>query len=363
MQQPRAWDLGRCEGWRAYVLSERRERPDVLTVVEIKSLSESARADFNDRRLDFHANFGTIHTPQLLAAHELFDLVIDTGLRVDSDRVKPSVVLDAAAGVGKTTTVNEYLRDFERRELLRYGDRTEAGDLRIPVCRIGMTAKSGLKPLTGIFHRFYAGPSVEGRSYGRSELYEIILEYVFRCETRIIFVDDVHFLNPASKDGLTVSNFFKGWTNDMPVALIMAGVNLSERGLYTEGKAINTGIAQNSRRWTPISVSTYANSLKKDKNDWRDLLGAYEQQLVLACAEPGDLVANADLIFDRTQGYLVSVNHLITRAAAVAIRRGTERITNDIISAVPLDYSAEQYWEMRSQNNVKPSPLPDTKAS
>lgn len=353
MQSPRNWDLTRKEGWRAFVLSERRPRPQTHAVSEIKNMTENAASDYNERRLDFHANFGIIRTPQLISAHERLDMVFDTGLRVDSDRVKPSAVLDADAGVGKSTTINEYLRDYERSELRRFDDRTANGDQRIPVCRIGMTAKSGLKPLTANLLRFYGGPQAEYVSYNRSELYEIVQNYVFRCETRIVFVDDVHFLDPNSRDGLAVSNFFKGWTNDLGIGLIMAGVDLARRGIYTEGMAMGTSMAQNGRRWTPITMAHYTNKGRKGRRDWKDLLGAYEANLILAEHKPMDLIGLADLMHDRTGGYLVSLNHLITRASALAIRRGTERITRDIIEVVPLDFAAEAFWEARAQSNLK----------
>lgn len=347
----RKWDLGRWEGWRAFVESDRRQPPDPLTATQLAALSTGAREEYDDRRRDYHANFGVIQTPQLLRSHELLDVVFDTGLRVDDDRVKPSVVIDAPAGVGKTTAVNEYLRLFERAELAKHGAMTDAGQLRIPVCRIGMTAKAGLKPLTSSLLRFYGNPT-EGRAYTRSELYDIIKVCVRECETHIIAIDDVHFVDPHTRDGLTVSNFFKGWTNDLGVGLVMAGVGLAGRGLYSDGHASAGGTAQNGRRWTPISMGPYLNRGKTGKREWKALIAAYETHIVLANHEPMDIVNLADRIHARTQGYLVSLNHLMTRAAVMAIRRGTERITADLLDEVPLDYEAQTYWEKRSQSNL-----------
>ena len=347
----RRWDLTRREGWRQFVVSERRAMPQRLSMSDLARLSERERDDYNSRRGDHHANFGVIRTPQLVRAHDLMNMVFDTGLRVDSDRAKPSVVLDAQPGVGKTTAVNEYLRDFERARIRRLGDRTDAGHHRVPVCRIGMTAKSGLRPLVASLLRFYGGPKSDSDSYVRSELYEMLMDYVQRTETEIIAVDDIHFLDPASKDGQTVSNFVKGWSNDLGVALIMTGVDLASRGLYTDGKAL-MHTAQNGRRWTPVEMPSYINKGKQAKREWKDLLAAYESTLVLAQHEPTDLISQSKLIHDRTQGYLVSVNHLITRAASHAIRSGSERITSSILEMVPLDFAAEQYWENRVERNL-----------
>lgn len=348
----RKWDLGRREGWRAFVESECREPPEHHTPSQLAKLSDAAREEYDDRRRDYHANFGVIGTPQFTRAHELLDIIFDTGLRVDDDRVKPSAVIDAPAGVGKTTAMNEYLRDFERAQLRKYGDVTDAGNARVPVCRIGMTAKSGLKPLTSTFLQFYGGPE-DGRSFSRSELYATIKTYVRQCETHIIAVDDVHFVDPHMKDGMAVSNFFKGWTNDLGVGLIMTGVNLADSGIYTDGKADSIGAAQNGRRWTPITMGPSLNRGKVGKREWREMIAAFEGNLVLAEHEPMDLVSMADRLHARTQGYFVSLNHLITRAAALAIRRGTERITQAMIDFIPLDFEAQSYWERRSQHNLR----------
>jgi len=349
---PQRWDLGQHEGWRQFVEAERRPRPDTLTMKQLGELSDDARHEYDHARRAYHANFGVIRTPQFERAHDMLDIVLDTGLSVDDDRVKPSVVIDAPPGVGKSTAINEYLRQFERRQLRALGDTTASGNLRIPVCRIGMTAQTGLKPLTDTVLRFYGSPMRESR-FTRNQLYDAIRDHVRHCETQIIAVDDVHFVDPSSKDGMAVSNFFKSWSNDLGIALVMSGVDLEGRGMYTDGRASSFGAAQNGRRWTPVGMSPVPNRGQKYRREWKDLVAAYEQQLVLANHQPLDLVSLADPIFARTQGYLVSLNHLVTRAAALAIRRGTERITEDLLACVPLDFEAESFWEGRSAWNIQ----------
>lgn len=353
MGTTRRWDMTKKEGWRAFVKSKRRERPETLPLGELKKLSVDALEEYNDRRKEYHANFGVLRTPQLELAHEQLDIIFDTGLRVDSDRVKPSAVLDAPAGVGKTTTINEYLRRFERNELTRLGERTDSGHERIPVCRIGMSAQSGLKPVTAAVLRFYGNALADKRSANRAQMHAKVQELMYLSATRFVFVDDIHFVDPGSKDGLAVSNYFKSWSNDLPVCLIMSGVDLEERGIYADGTALDKTHAQNGRRWTPISMEPYTLKRQQGQRDWRSLIANYERILVLAEHEQGSLLEHSTYIYDRTGGYLVGINDLITRAAALAIRRGTERISRDILDAVPMNFTAHQtFWEDRAPSNI-----------
>ncbi len=69
---------------------------------------------------DWHANFGTIATPQLSAVHDELELIVASN-RQDPDRVRGAAVIDGLPGLGKTTAVNLFARDFDRAERRRLG--------------------------------------------------------------------------------------------------------------------------------------------------------------------------------------------------------------------------------------------------
>jgi hypothetical protein len=133
----RSYSTSRKEGWRRYVDAPSRRRPDQLTAVQLSALGGEAREDYDEQRKDWHANFGTVRTPQLDAAHEEIELIVDSN-RQDPGEVRGAVALDALAGLGKTTIVNTFARQYDRDQIRRYGSLTEAGHERIPVFRVGL---------------------------------------------------------------------------------------------------------------------------------------------------------------------------------------------------------------------------------
>jgi hypothetical protein len=88
------YTLSRKEGWRRWVDTPARLRPEPLTAKQLAGLGEDARADYDDARHDWHANFGTIKTVQLAAIHDELDQIVATN-RQDPDRVRGAVVIDA----------------------------------------------------------------------------------------------------------------------------------------------------------------------------------------------------------------------------------------------------------------------------
>ncbi len=90
------------EGWRAFVDRPPCLRPEALTPARLATLGEDARWEYDQARRDWHANFGTIVTPQLQAARMELELRVATN-RQRGDQVRPATALDGLPGVGKTT--------------------------------------------------------------------------------------------------------------------------------------------------------------------------------------------------------------------------------------------------------------------
>jgi hypothetical protein len=65
-----AYSLSRKEGWRRFVQTPPRTRPETLAPDALAGLGGDARADYDEARHDWHANFGTIATPQLTAVRD-----------------------------------------------------------------------------------------------------------------------------------------------------------------------------------------------------------------------------------------------------------------------------------------------------
>ena len=200
------YSLSRKEGWRRYVDTPVRQRPEALTGAQLAGLGADAREDYNDARHDWHANFGILKTPQLTAISDDLEQIVATN-RQDPDRVRGAAVIDALPGLGKTTIANTFGRGFDRTQIRRFGPLTDDGNERLPVFRVGLTSKTTLRTLNRMICEFYGHPGTDRANAARLASYAV--DCVLGCDTRVGIVDDVHFINPAHKDGIDVSNHLK----------------------------------------------------------------------------------------------------------------------------------------------------------
>jgi len=334
------YSLSRKEGWRRYVQTPARERPDQRSAVELARVSDEAREDYNEARHDWHANFGILRTPQLAAIHDELEQIVASN-RQDPDRIRGAAVIDALPGLGKTTIANVFARDFERTQIRRHGPLTDEGHERLPVFRVGLTSKTTLRTLNRMICEFYGHPGTERANAAQLASYAV--DCVLSCETRIGIIDDLHFINPSHRDGLAVSNHLKWLANELPITFLYAGVGLAERRLFAEGLfGDNAALAQTGRRWTRLELPPFQIATDEGRHHWRGLLKATERQLVLAHNHPGMLVDHADYLFERTSGHIGSFITLITRGCYKAIRTGQEQLTIGLLGTVRIDEASEQ---------------------
>ncbi|QKW20226.1 AAA family ATPase [Kitasatospora sp. NA04385] len=341
-----AYSLSRKQGWRRFTDTPARTRPERMSPTALTRLAPLERAHYNDSRHDWHANFGTIATPQLKQVREELELIVASN-RQDSDRVRGAAVIDGFPGLGKTTMANLFARDYDRTARQLGGETTEAGDERIPVFRVGLTSNTTLRTLNKMICEFYGHPGAANGT--AAQLATFALDCVLKCETRIGIIDDVHFINQNSKDGLAVSNHLKWLANELPVTFIYAGVGLTERRFFDEGlSGESTALAQTAARWTRLEVASF------DRDDsWTGLIKAIEKQLILAKARPGKLVALDDYLFERTGGHIGSLITLVTRGCFKAIANGTESLSRELLETIRIDEAAERSRKRRAAETKK----------
>ncbi|HEY2579899.1 MAG TPA: AAA family ATPase [Streptosporangiaceae bacterium] len=334
------YSLSRKEGWRRYVDAPPRQQPEPMSPGELRELTATGREDYDEARHDWHANFGILRTPQLASLHGELDLIVSAG-RQDPDRVRGAAVIDALPGLGKTTAANSFARVFDRAQIRRHGPLTASGHERIPAFRVGLTSNTTLRTLNRMICEFYGHPGTNRAN--AAQLASHALDCVLSCETRLGFIDDVHFIDPRRKDGLDVSNHLKWLANELPVTFIYAGVGLGERRFFAEGlTGDHAALAQTARRWTRLHLPPFEIVSGEGRRHWRSLLKATERQLVLAQAQPGMLTRLADYLFERTTGHIGSFMTLITRGCFQAIRTGEEQLTTAGLDDVRIDEASEQ---------------------
>ena len=333
--------LARKEGWQRFVDTAARLQPERMTRRELEALSENACDDYNRERREWHANRGPIKTPQLANLHEDLWDIVDSNAQ-DGDKAKGAVAIDAFPGLGKTTAVLDFARKYHQREVKEQGTTTSRGHERWPVCRVGLTGNTGMVEFNRAMLAFFAHPGV---SRGNAAHFaHRALDCVLACETKLLIVDDLHFLRWRNTAGVEISNHFKYIANEFPVTLIFVGVGLAARGLFSEGHSYEDAvIAQTGRRTTKLDVQPFVINTDEGRREWRQLLLALEKRIVLVDKQPGMLADNlSDYLFARSTGHIGSLMTLINRGCQRAVRTGAENLSRELLDLVKNDAASEK---------------------
>jgi AAA domain len=341
VSQERAYSLSVKEGWFEMVDAPTREQPPAKTIKQLAAMTDDERLRYNELRAVWHANLGPIETPQLLQVHEDLWEIVDSN-RQDGDRVKGAASIDAHPGLGKTTIAVAFGREFHHRQIELYGQDSTSGDQRIPVAYLSLTGTTTMWTLNSMLCRFYAHPGAE--SGNATQLAGRAADCVLSCDTKLVIIDDVHFLDMNRQDSRAVANHFKWLANQFPTTFVFVGVGLADRGLLTEGLGLaDAAYAQTGRRWTPLSVGPFEIHTEDGRETWRRLLLGIERMLVLANKHRG-MVADdlADYLYARSTGHFASLMTLVSRGCHRAIKSGEERLTVELLDHVKNDAAAEQ---------------------
>lgn len=327
-------------GWHAHVHAAPRAGLPAVSRQELLALDPEVREDCDEARHVWHANVPTLQTPQMVHAFSLMEQVMASARR-DGDRLRGSVVIDAEPGQGKTTIATTFARRLHRQVLRRAGDRTPAGHVRVPVAYVPLTADVTLKGLNRQILHFYGHPASTRAS--TTDLTRIVVDCATSCETKLIVIDEVHFVNLRVRNGVDVSNHFKGLANQIPATFVFVGVGLAHARFFDEGRSGEDAVfAQTSRRATRCEVPPFSITTDHGARAWADILTRLEQHLLLADHRPGTFVGHAKLLHERTQGRIASLTTLVERAAYHAITSGSEAIDQALLEQVRIDNAAEQ---------------------
>ncbi len=306
--EERDWNPSVKAGWFAMAEAAPRTRPPVLPAEEIAALPAAGRRRYDQARAIWHANLGPIRTPQIDAVFEALEEICGSNLQ-DGDKVRPAAVLDALPGLGKTTAA------------LAFGRHTTMRSLNAMLCRFYGLPERGNADL--LAHR--------------------AAECVTNCKTRLIIVDDVHFLDVTRRDGREVANHFKWLSNVFPVTFLFVGVGLRARGLLDEGlTGADAAYSQTARRWNVLTIDPFEIRTRAGQRAWRQLLLGIERDLVLAGSWRGMIARDlAEYVFTRSSGHFASLMSLVSRGCYRAVRTGAESLTAAVLDAVRIDQAAE----------------------
>ena len=329
---PGRFQLASKTGWDAFVNTAPRADLRVLSRTEMAALSTEELEDYTEARMVWNANLPTVKTHQLTAAFAVIDQVMASNRR-DADRLRGSVVVDAAPGLGKTTIATRYARDFHRRAYRRHGPKTASGSQRLPVAFVPLSAGMTLKGLNQKILAFYGHPAANRASSTR--LGALAVDCVTECETQLVVIDDLHFVDFRHRHGQEVSNHLKGLANEMPVTFIYVGVRLREKRFFDEGDPrLRRRLRPNLPPRDPLRGRPVRHRHRRGACAAGPTCSAPSKPISsLPTPDPGMLTDHAKELHRRTQGHIASLTNLIDRACYLAIVTGIETITADLLAA------------------------------
>ena len=91
-----------------------------------------------------------------------------------------------------------------------------------------------------------------------------------------------------------------------------------------------------------LPAAPFAYGTSEQREIWRALIATLEGLLRLHQHQAGSLVTLDEYLYQRTTGMIGSLSQLIRGAAVLATLDGSEKITRELLDAVPVDYAAEQ---------------------
>lgn len=211
------------------------------------------------------------------------------------------------SGIGKTMVLEKFLRDhppsFDR----------EAGIEHIPVLAVQMPAAPDEK-------RFYAqllgavgAPSASDERLHRIEARCLRLLKALRPQ--LIVIDEVHHLLAGSaREQRRALNLLKFLANELRVSMVTIGTGDALTAMQTDLQIASRFEPLHLPRWTP-------------SEEMRGFLAAYVKGLPLR--EPSEITdqASVNLLLARSAGITGRITLTISRAAELAIRKGSESIS------------------------------------
>lgn len=320
------------EGFRQFALASRPQRPAACSPTLLNELGAAERKDYDRQRHRWHANLGPYRLRFYTSITEQLWTAVDSNAQ-GYGRIRPSVLIDGLAGVGKTTVIERFGRDFYLDRISDTGQ-TPAGHEQIPVVYTTLTGKTTDRSLNVALVDFFGLPT-RGSA---KELGIRLRNAMVECRTELVIVDDIHFLDAKIRAGVQLSNHLKSLASESAATWVFAGIDVVDGDLLRADE--NLSKSQTARRWTALTLTRLDVSTAEDRREWHSLLKALTYDIELAHKSRHMLLNLDGYLYDRSQGVLGSLMTLIQRACYLAIRRGTEYIDRALLDEITLDHAA-----------------------
>ncbi|WP_326720682.1 MULTISPECIES: TniB family NTP-binding protein [unclassified Streptomyces] len=316
------------EGWRRFVEHE-SSPPALLTAVQRAALSSKEELRDDELRRNYHSDLPLVNTPTIQKVIATSRLLVQLNRQQISAR--RGIIISGASGTGKTTALSQLGRAHE----IAVRKRHPRDRARLPVLYVTVPPAATPKMLAMEFARFF-GLDFPTR-FNITDVVNAVCATAAHVHVDLVLIDELHNLNLATRTGAEASDQLKYLAERLPATFAYAGIDVEDQGLFngTRGRQI-------AGRFTVIPATPFPYAPGVDRDAWHSLVGTLESILRLHHHQPGTLTGLSEYLYHRSGGMIGSLSQLIRGAAVLAIEDGSERITEDLLEIVPVDYAAER---------------------
>src|SRR5947209_17533346 len=154
---PETRTLTTKEQWWDFVKYEPPQPPQEPSPTELAAMSKTARRALKLERVAYHLDLEPVPTP---AMHRIINELMTQAMAnlYSPPGARPGSLIDGAANLGKTTTLLEFGRCYERELRQLYSEDIKTIDEFIPVVYVSLPAAASPKALNELLLEFYGFP-------------------------------------------------------------------------------------------------------------------------------------------------------------------------------------------------------------
>ncbi|GAB3123315.1 TniB family NTP-binding protein [Glaciibacter psychrotolerans] len=328
-------ELHTREGLTEY-LSTAPPVPEVLTERDYRSLSDSARSEYDRTRILYLSGSILLNTAQLQQAKVLLQKSFAANIGRNSGHA--GLMISGDSTVGKTTTAKALMRYVFSQYARQIPEYQSLG--HIPVVYVEVPAGSTGKLLMKTFARFLGLPVRSTETM--LDIRERVVCALNAAHTQLIVVDELQNLASRNVGNGESVDILKNMHNDLAATFVYAGIDLTSGELFNGNRG-----RQISGRFNLVKMERLKRTNPDGRAAWKQLITGFEKNLPLRDHKLGTLPAMHEYLFDRTNGSIGSLGRLLTGAAIDIITDGggrPELITREMLEEQVLDIAAEDFY-------------------
>lgn len=325
--------------WRDHV-NTLIEEPVRLGPSQLAALTPAEKAEYDDRRAAYLWGDLVLETKHTQALRGQARLAVARN-RAKSVASRRGIAISGAAGAGKTTAVLALGAIHERGERKRrrqHPDRPYEASNLAPV--VYATVPPGATPkmlMRSFAHWLGLAPTIPARADAQ-QITEQIVAVLKDLGTSMVIVDEVHNLRTNRSAGAEAATALKMFSDRLPAVFLYAGIDLLASDLFAGDMG-----RQIKARMCVYDMAPYPHSTAAQRDEWRSLLLAVEENLCLARHAPGDLDQEDRYLWERTGGSIGALRTLLADAAWAAIENGSEKVTRRTLQGIVLDQASIEH--------------------